>query len=47
MEEEMARLAAEKEAVEADKKNLLRKLDKLQNDYVIDPVKHDWNFGEC
>ena len=35
MEEEMARLAAEKEAIEAEKKMLTRKYDRLLHDYVI------------
>lgn len=38
MEEEMARLAAEKEAVEMEKKALARELDRLQRDYVLPPT---------
>lgn len=35
MEEEMARLVAEKENVEAEKKGLARQLERLQNAFVI------------
>ena len=34
MEEEMARLVAEKENIEAEKKNLARQLERLQNAFV-------------
>lgn len=34
MEEEMARLVAEKENTEAEKKNLARQLERLQNAFV-------------
>lgn len=34
MEEEMARLVAEKENIEAEKKNLARQFERLQNAFV-------------